>query len=288
LNSSLFRANVKWQRQTGTCCGNCVSRGELRSVSDSNNNDSINESRTVSVSISELHSIINTEVQKALNELKSLLAERLDFIDNSIIDNTNASKDIMTSLVGLKVDLKNSTTESNKHVSANKHVAANFAPALDEAISLALNEKEEIEKKQKNLIFFNVPETESGTVEERLITDQQHVQTVMEGVQVDVTVMDVKRIGRKLPNKPRPLIVKMGTIDDKFLVLKSAKNLRNFRDSGEFRATVSIQPDLTKLQQKEHKKLVDEMKHRRLQGENITIRNGKIISLERNVSGQSD
>jgi len=131
------------------CCGNCVSRGELRSVSDSNNDDSINESRTVSVSISELRSIINTEVQKALNELKSLLAERLDFIDNSIIDNTNASKDIMTSLVGLKVDLKNSTTESNKHVSANKHVAANSAPALDEAISLALNEKEEMEKNNK-------------------------------------------------------------------------------------------------------------------------------------------
>ena len=68
----------------------------------------------------------------------------------------------------------------------------------------------------------------------------------------------------------------METEAHKEKVLESAKNLRNFKEGGF--AKVFIHQDLTPKEREARKKLVEEMKQRRANGEkDLILVNGKIV-----------
>ena len=75
-------------------------------------------------------------------------------------------------------------------------------------------------------------------------------------------------------NRVRPLLVSFASEANKLSVLSSAPRLlfhENYKK-------VYIAPDMTKLERAKHKKLVDELKRRRQQGElNLVIKNGTIV-----------
>ena len=75
-------------------------------------------------------------------------------------------------------------------------------------------------------------------------------------------------------NRVRPLLVSFASEANKLSVISSAPRLlfhKNYKK-------VYIAPDMTKLERAKHKKLVDELKRRRQQGElNLVIKNGIIV-----------
>ena len=75
--------------------------------------------------------------------------------------------------------------------------------------------------------------------------------------------------------KSRPMKVVLDSKDNKWRLIRSAKNLLNKEEGGWPR--VFVHQDLTPRQRKARKKLVEEMKQRVAEGEkDLTIVNGKV------------
>ena len=83
--------------------------------------------------------------------------------------------------------------------------------------------------------------------------------------------MGTKRSG------PRPVKVVFHSVMDRQSILRSARDLSKLEDTHAFRR-VYIRPDLTPAQLLEDKKLREEVRMRRSAGEDVILRNGKIVS----------
>ena len=126
-------------------------------------------------------------------------------------------------------------------------------------------------QRKKNLVFFNVPEIGNSD------RDKEEISKILREIEVEDTDINVVgRIGIK-KDKIRPIKITLEKYNDKLKILSCARNLRgsaNFKD-------IYISPDLTTLQQKEGKKLRDELKLRKNNGEtNLGIRGGKVVVLD--------
>ena len=83
------------------------------------------------------------------------------------------------------------------------------------------------------------------------------------------------RLGKKSEDKPRPLLICLDSQQDAVYIASHASYLRRHEEYN----NIYIAPDMTKYQRQKHKQLVDELKHRRSNGENnLVIRNGEIIT----------
>ena len=144
------------------------------------------------------------------------------------------------------------------------------------------NEKEKQIRKD-NLIFFNIPESMEKSDEAIQIEDAKNIQNICESICPGINLTElrdlkVSRLGRIKPptgSRPRGVKVKFGNEETKTLVLKNARNLKKLKQMEK----VVIQPDKTLKEREQDKALVEEMKQRRLDsGEDLFIRNGKILS----------
>jgi hypothetical protein len=66
--------------------------------------------------------------------------------------------------------------------------------------------------------LFNVPETDTGTIEERAAVEKENFKQILESIKTDITIIELRRIGKKSPEHYRPLIVKCTDMDGKTLV----------------------------------------------------------------------
>ena len=83
------------------------------------------------------------------------------------------------------------------------------------------------------------------------------------------------RLGKRLENKHRPLLVCFEQEDDKSTVISHS----NWLCRHDQYKRVFIAPDRTKFERDKHVKLVNELKERKAKGEtSLIIRNGCIIS----------
>ena len=153
----------------------------------------------------------------------------------------------------------------------------NLKPVKTNIINKIDTEAEENAKKRKanNICIFNVPESNNESQEKRFQEDVEKVKEIL-NKHVELKREDVisfYRIGyaKHLP-KPRPIVLKLSNYELKLTMLK----LRNLKWKDK---NIYINPDRTKKEQEEHKKLVLELHARRTEGEeNIIIKNGKIIT----------
>ena len=124
-------------------------------------------------------------------------------------------------------------------------------------------------QKKQNIIVYNLPEAPEQSSEEQNFADLCKCI-----VKVDLNIQKIFRIGCKDSTRVRPLLVRFTSEDSKLTVLSDAPCLR-FHDNYK---KVFIAPDITKFERAKHKKLVDELKQRRQQGEtNLIIKNGSIV-----------
>lgn len=134
------------------------------------------------------------------------------------------------------------------------------------------------DKRKLNVVVHNLPEEPGETLAERSANDQAAFQGMLrEALKLNVSTTKAFRAGKKLPDRPRLLIVTVGSLEAKLDLLKMASQLRNTNWSN-----VYINPDLSKHEREEGKKLRAELRARRQAGEtNVTIRHGRVVQIGR-------
>ena len=140
-------------------------------------------------------------------------------------------------------------------------------------------DKEELElirSKEKNLVYFNLPESNSEDTSDKMLDDFKLLNEAYKNEIKQNQISNLFRVGKKT-DKIRPLIVKYNTLEDKNEILKKSGYL-TIKSGNEVRP-IFVSIDRTINQRESHKKLVKELKERRDNGEeNIVIRNDKIIT----------
>ena len=245
------------------------------------------------------------EISKQLNFLTSEFNRRLDDIENqnqnfpkevreSIstyaqvvsknIENHNQTTSCVSSmkqsLESLKTDLNNQMEDKSKSLTA---INNNLETVK---INIEKNDAKESDaqvhaQKINNVCIFNIPELNSENLQENYKNDVQIVKELFND-RISLNKEDVKSLFRKGEIKdslrPRPIIIKFSTTELKNKVL-SLRNLTYTDKTDQTEHQIFIVPDRTRKEQLEHKKLTEELKKRRQDGEqNIIIRNGKIVS----------
>ena len=124
-----------------------------------------------------------------------------------------------------------------------------------------------MERRRCNLIVYNLPETSD---------DKKHFTDICSTVfKLDADVVSLRRLGRQIENKHRPLLLSLEDVDDKEFITSRSYFLRRHEEFN----NVYISVDMTKYQRAKHKQLVEELKHRKAANEpNLTIRNGVIVT----------
>ena len=153
--------------------------------------------------------------------------------------------------------------------------------ASENLFSSVIQEVEDRNRRSHNLIVSGIPEGE-GSIDERKAADKEKIKKLLGDLDdhwdEDVTEQ-VHRIGNNTSKGPRLIRVTCGEKSVKRDILQRAKQLRNLPAY----TNVYINPDLTIRQREENKRLRNEFKARKSRGENVMIRNGKVV--ERSTPG---
>lgn len=141
-------------------------------------------------------------------------------------------------------------------------------------------EEVEIQRRQTSLIIHGIPESSSDTSDKRKDDDMLVVAAMLNELSASsVKVEQLIRLGKRpeaKDAKPRPLKMIVDTVDNKFKLIRNAKNLRR-HEEGDW-VNVYVHQDLTPKQREARSRLVTEMRERTAKGErNLTIYNGKVV-----------
>ena len=259
-----------------------------------NTNES-NGSESITIKVSDLRLIIQTEVSKLITSLSNDLAVRIDRIDETLLKIDNTTDKLQNEVCTFKAEIKELTKNLNtyKPIQAGTQITSTCSTnTIDVAQNVRdiLFEKEEIEKKKNNIIMFNVKESHNLNREERKMSDSAKIIDLCDKIginNVKENIVNSFRIGKYENQKDRPLLITLKDQGKRSDILKNARNLKNFRHDVSVHG-ISIKPDLTKTQQKEKRILVKELRDRKMKGEHVYIKHGKIVSAEPKVVESSE
>ena len=154
-------------------------------------------------------------------------------------------------------------------------VSGEIDKKLAESASSSISEIKERESRKKNLVFFNIHESEETEAENRIKDDKREIETIFQAIEVDAEISNIFRIGKKGENS-RPIKIKVRDEEDVDKILKAAKKLNG--------SDIYISKDMTPLERQEHRKLVQEKKRKKEESEEKgekakwIIRGGKVIN----------
>ena len=177
----------------------------------------------------------------------------------------------------VQTEMKTWADVAKKNITRNKVLATK---TVKDAVR-AVNEEEE---RSRNLIIYGVKEGEEGGWDEVYSSEieQEMVKSVYEATVTDVSFPDtvnVYRLGKKVPEKTRPIKVEFKSSSDVDIILKNAHKLRKNDDL----KSVYLSPDRTKEQRAAHSKLVKQMKEMisRDNSKHYFIRDNKVNSADK-------
>ena len=161
----------------------------------------------------------------------------------------------------------------------NKDTTPDIRSIVNEELKKDDAETQLREKKKNNLIFFNFPEDTFDTKDELLLDDYNKIKEVCTPFTdlKEKDILQLFRIGKKLPGKTRPIIIKFKDEEQRMTILKNNKNLKlKTKDDDEIK--VFITTDKTPKQRETELLLREEIKTRTAAGEtDLVIRNEKIV-----------
>ena len=138
-------------------------------------------------------------------------------------------------------------------------------------------EAEERYRRRKYIIVSGLPEDETGTVSERLISDTNKVKNLALSIGFQgFEPREISRIGNLNSLRPRLLRLKWENPQQRNALLHKARSLRQtlcFKD-------VYLKPDQTRMQREQSQRLRAELKSRRDSGEKAIIRRGQIVNID--------
>ncbi len=145
---------------------------------------------------------------------------------------------------------------------------------LSDRLELIRKENEEKEKRKNNIVVHGLPEKEN-------IPDEEIADELLSVIQVRARPRHVERLGQNRFDNPevkgRPLRMVMENDTAKSEVMKNATKVRRGQTTSFDCKTVFINPDYTKLEREDSKKLREQLKKKRETDPNWIIRNFKIV-----------
>ena len=130
----------------------------------------------------------------------------------------------------------------------------NLKTVVKQAMTERKNAEEYLEERKANIIVFNMQESKANTAEQRKSDDTalfiETCNTVCDDSITSSEVIQSRRLGPRLEDKPRPLLIKVKTEEIK---KKIFFNLYKLKDS-----SISMSHDMTIEERKKRKTLVDE------------------------------
>lgn len=187
-----------------------------------------------------------------------------------MITGLNHRQDIIDKQVNdLRVDVNNCNTKldtQSKVMTSMKDdiskIEQNLPSLVSKKVVSLLEDKVEVEKREKNIIFFNIPESDSRDADEKFVRNLVNHEL---GVDMsNVVVDDITRLGSKPKNrsdKSRPLKI---TIQDRETRADIFKNAYRLKDAdSDLHKKVGIGRDLTKSQREDYKLLKQKLSNLR-------------------------
>lgn len=134
-----------------------------------------------------------------------------------------------------------------------------------ETTTVILEELREREDKKLNVIFHSIGEAPMGPVEDQRKWEEQSLDNIMAAMSADTTARESvrfnRRLGARMLDKPRPLLVGMRSEQVKDHLLEKARNLMKTQYNH-----ISIVPDLTRRQRETDDDLRKEAERRNRDG----------------------
>lgn len=217
-----------------------------------------------------------SEMKKLLEENKreivSCFQTQFDQMNATITTLSSHISDIVGSIAQLSSDVLNLQSrvkvienEVNKHMLNSETI-----------FNAVVTECNQIQMRRKNVIVSGLQEKSHGTIQERIDHDIEKCEELLSALDIhDCDIQRTIRIGRPRPDGVRLLKIEFSKESVKRSVIRNAKSLRNSKDAN-YR-NVFINPDETYLQRIQSKRLRDEIKTRKQKGEDVVIRNGKVV-----------
>ena len=209
---------------------------------------------------------------------------------SDILSNFDKLKKYSSEIKSYKEDVDKKLSDFSERLKSCEQ-AKNSSPEISSVVKQLVNEnlpeqnmdteeKNLIEKKKYNLIYFRVPESSSGDNSERMKHDFESIRKLYEpGFLKSSHISNLFRVGKK-SNNARPLVVKFTDIQTKNTIkdLSFGKKLTLKTNQSEI-LEISVSHDRTPKQREYFKKLHDELaKQKRESGDDtLVIRNGKIV-----------
>ena len=213
-------------------------------------------------------------VNEMKNDLMLTINTEFEKISESLASLSSQVKNIEHRMDDLSKTQCVQTLDINNLKSSMKRVSAELPDQI-------LDEVENRLRRRHNIILSGVAEPEVGSVGDRVAEDTATIEGVARELGCDIDFSNVHRIGRITGGRPRLLSFCCKSEEDKVSLLRNAKKLRTTR---KFKG-VYINRDLTPMEQRQRRTLLEEMKRRRDSGEKVVIRHNKIVP--QSVSSQN-
>lgn len=148
----------------------------------------------------------------------------------------------------------------------------------EKSIKSAVKLVKDEEKRSKNLMIYNYPETERDGLDELL--GHWHTICTLVGKRSGADLRNIHRVGGKEPGRSRPIKVELESAAEVEFMLKNAHKLRTSCINNVF-----LGPDRTKEQTTAHRKLVEELKDNILKdpSKHYFIKNNRVCNYEKNI-----
>ncbi len=195
--------------------------------------------------------------------------------------------------VNTVANLSKRVEELTAQINTKKISPAEDDKATENVTSIqAVKEIEERERRSKNVMLFNLPESTAESTEEAGRDEQMKLEEIGKALSTGIETMKMVRIGKKEMGKTRPLKITLQDRGSRDALLSKAKHLRNSTE--EMTKNLVIKRDLTQHQRQEEKnllmernKLRDEDRENGVTTHTWIIRSGKIIKFKINPPNQA-
>ena len=232
---------------------------------------------------------VEEEIINKEQKFKQIIDRKVLTLSNAFeqkIENLETKLENKVSIVGKEIlnkeqEFKNIINRKIPDTSKNTKQNSENVTKLDNNI-ITLEEKTDREKRSKNLIFYNVPESNLMNPQDRIKDDCKNLKDIFERNNFSLkaeNIINVIRLGKydSISPKARPILLKMNSTEYKFTVLKNCKNLKFLKDNLSISIHYSL--DLTIKERENRKVLVQQLQDRRNNGENnLAIIGNKITT----------
>ena len=241
--------------------------------------------------------------QTGIDELKEVVRKHASAVDESLhlhrqmLEKANCEQArLMSEMASLNKTMLSSHKQLVKEQEKQKGTYADVVKSLEKKIHdlpsasaqnrpttttarEVLNVLSDKERRRCNIVVHNLKESSGNTHNEKMLNDQARLTALIRDVfQLQVGISKSFRAGNSSSDREKPRLM-VATLDSeaaKWELIKMAPQLRNTPGF----TNIYINPDLTKEEREEGKKLRQELARRKRNGETgLVIRRGKIVNL---------